>query len=110
MVGEHHIAFAVKVRPPPLTCGNYGQKLTISCRVVPLCTVQLPAEVLDRLHAVPLVLLQLSSDGKLAGIGPYLEGLRKIWDEKHWGFRQKLLESRKSLLLSRTPLPSGLLA
>ena len=57
VVREHHIAFAVKVRPPSFACGNYGQELAISGRVVPLCTVQLPAEVLDRLKAMPLVLL-----------------------------------------------------
>ena len=110
VVREHHITFAVKVRLPPFACGNYGQELTISGRVVLLCAVQLPAEVLDRLHAVSLVLLQLSTDCKQAGVGPYLEGPGEVWDEKHRGFRQTLLESGEGLLLFWAPLLCSILA
>ena len=86
MVCEYHILFAVKVRPPALTCGNYSQELAIPSGIVALSAVQLPAEVLDRLHAVSLVLLQLCSDGEQAGIRPYLEGTLKVGYQKHRGF------------------------
>ena len=79
MVSEYHVSFAVKVRPPPFTCGNYRQEFSISGGIVPFRTVQLPAEVLDRLHALSLVLLQLCADGEQAGVSPDLEGTLKVW-------------------------------
>ena len=110
MVGEHHIALSIQVRAPPLAGGNYGQELAISGGIVSFRRVHLAAEVLDRLHALPLVLLQLSSDGELAGICPDLKGTREVGYQKHWGFCQAFLQGGERLFFRWAPFPGCILA
>ena len=110
MVCEDSVLLPCKVGSPPLAGSHNGQQLPLPSVVVPLSAVELPAVVLNRLHAPALVLLQLCTNGKLAGICAHLKGEAEVRDQQDGCCGQPVLQLLKGLCMWRAPLPGSILA